>query len=60
MQKGGLPSLGSLTRPAHFQTSDGWSFSNIHGGNQTEPLVASECKNGALSITFQNPTNASD
>ncbi len=47
-------------RPAHFRTSDGWSFADIHGGLETEHQVASRCKDGVLSITFQNSTDASD
>ena len=56
----GSSSQGTLIKPVHFRTSDGWSFSDIHGGIEMEHQVASQCKDGFLSIRFQNPTDASD
>jgi hypothetical protein len=54
------PFSGSLSRPQRFQTRDGASFSHIEGGVSVQPLVASEWKGSALSITVQNPANPTD
>jgi len=51
---------GSLSRPQHMQTSDGLSFSHIQGPTIVEPIVASEWKGSALSITVQNPKDPAD
>jgi hypothetical protein len=59
-REGGVSFQGAFTRPANLKTIDGWSFSGVSGGNQTEPLIASDCKNGVLSLTFQNPADRSD
>jgi hypothetical protein len=51
---------GSLSRPLRFQISDGISFSRIQGPTEVEPIVASEWKGSALSITVQNPSDKTD
>ena len=51
---------GSLSRPLHFQTRDDVAFSHIEGPVETERIIASQWKGGALSFTVQNSTNGSD
>jgi hypothetical protein len=43
-----------------FKTRDGSSFSHIEGGVNVKPIVGSEWKGSALSITVQNPTDPTD
>jgi hypothetical protein len=54
------PVSGSLTRPRHFRTNDFWSFSDIHGGIETEPIVKAVWRGDVLSVTFQDPQDSSD
>ncbi len=51
---------GSLTMPAHLNTADGRSFSQVQGPSKTSPIVASAWKGNTLSITIRNPGDASD
>lgn len=54
-QNGRSPVSGYMLRPGHLQTSDGVSFSHIGGATAKRPIVASELKNGVLTIKVQNP-----
>jgi hypothetical protein len=54
------PVSGSLARARHFQTSDNWSFSEIHGGAVTAPIVKSVWRGDTLAITVRNPQDSSD
>lgn len=54
------PVTGTLSRPQHFQTSDGVSFSHVKGPTETEPIVLSEWKGQKLAITVQNPKDHTD
>ena len=56
----GGPVSGTLSRPAHFQTADAVSFSNVEGPTEVEPVIASEWKGNALLLTVQNPKDTSD
>jgi hypothetical protein len=51
------PFSGSLSCPQHFHASDTSSFSNIQGGTEVEPIVASVWKDHSLSLTVQNPAD---
>lgn len=51
---------GSLARPKHLQTQNMASFSQVEGPTVVDPIVASEWKGNSLSITLQNPTDATD
>lgn len=59
-EKAGQGCGGSLSRPQHFQTADGVSFSHVQGPTGTEPIVACARTAGSLSITVENPTKRSD
>lgn len=54
------PVGGTLSRPTHFQTADGVSFSHVEGPTEIEPFIASQWKGNALSFTVQNPHDVSD
>ncbi|WP_263381376.1 hypothetical protein [Granulicella arctica] len=54
------PFSGSFARPQHFQTADSVSYSHINGDVETEPITASEWKDGSLSLTVVNPADPSD
>ena len=41
---------GSLSRPLHFQTTDSWSFSDVHGGVTTESMASPACEAGMLTF----------
>ena len=51
---------GSLTMPAHLNTADGRSFSQVQGPVRTHPIAASAWKGDVLSVTIRNPADASD
>ncbi len=50
---------GWLSQPSNFQT-DGWSFTQVARQVRTRPIVASSWNGATLSITVQNPANASN
>ena len=54
------PVRGSLSRPAHFATSDGMSFSNVEGPTEIDRIVASQWEGDTLSFTTQSPKDAND
>jgi len=51
---------GSMARPKHLQTQNMTSFSEVEGPTVVGPIVASEWKGNSLSITLQNPADATD
>jgi len=55
--KSSRPFTGSLSRPQHFETTDAFSFYGVSGSVETEPITASEWKDGSLSITVENPAD---
>ena len=56
----GQPFGGSMSRPQHFQTKDGLSYSDIQGPTEVDPIVASTWKGKSISITVQRPDNLTD
>ena len=50
---------GWLSQPSNFQT-DGWSFTQVARQVKIGPIIASSWNDAVLSITVQNPANASD
>lgn len=59
-QKEGQTVVGSMVRPQHFGTSDGFSFSQISKETIEEPITRTEIKDAQLTITVQNPNDHSD
>ena len=51
---------GVLSRPRHFQTSDGLAFSRIEIPVVRSPLVRSALDGDVLRVTFANPVDAKD
>lgn len=51
---------GSLSRPVHFATTDGASFSNVEGPTESDLIVASKWEGNTLTFTTQKPKDASD
>lgn len=51
---------GTLSRPTHFQTSDGLRFGEISSSVMTENIVVSVLEKGYLRITVENPADKTD
>jgi hypothetical protein len=52
--------IGTLSRPAHFQTSDGLRFSQISSSVMTENIVLIVLEKGHLRIVVENPADKTD
>ena len=51
---------GTLSRPKHFQTGDGRSFSHVQGPVQTETVIASAWQGDSLHFTVENSADPKD
>ena len=54
------PITGSLSRPVHFATADGVSFSNVEGPTEVDRIVSSQWEGSTLLFTTQKPYDPSD
>lgn len=54
------PVTGTLSRPVHFATADGTSFSNVEGPTENDRIVASKWDGNFLIFTTQSPKDPSD
>ena len=54
------PVTGTLSRPVHFATADGTSFSNVEGPTESDRILASKWDGNILAFTTQNPKDPGD